>query len=150
MISILEQGYVTHWLPRNGDYGAPERSDDHVTSIHTRYMSDFGLAYLSQSQSMAQQITAYGRLLSHLDNHRRILVLAFDEAAATVFQLFCRAMRLCCPVILAISVRCQIYTSKTGHYPAKAWINLQGCQVKFDGFECSAKTMLNVLVPARW
>jgi tRNA(fMet)-specific endonuclease VapC len=35
---------------------------------------------------MAQQITAYGRLLSHLDNYRRIPVLAFDEAAATTFQ----------------------------------------------------------------
>jgi len=35
---------------------------------------------------MAQQITAYGRLLSHLDNYRRIPVLAFDEAAAIEFQ----------------------------------------------------------------
>jgi tRNA(fMet)-specific endonuclease VapC len=44
------------------------------------------LVYLSQAPSMAQQITAYSRLLAHLDNYRRIPVLAFDEAAAMVFQ----------------------------------------------------------------
>jgi tRNA(fMet)-specific endonuclease VapC len=44
------------------------------------------MAYLARARSMAQQITAYGRLLSHLESYRRIPVLGFDEAAATVFQ----------------------------------------------------------------
>ena len=44
------------------------------------------MAYLAQSRSVAQQVVAYGRLLQHLDNYRRIPVLAFDEAAAVVFQ----------------------------------------------------------------
>jgi tRNA(fMet)-specific endonuclease VapC len=44
------------------------------------------MSYLARARSMAQQITAYGRLLSHLDNYRRIPVLGFDEAAAMVFQ----------------------------------------------------------------
>ena len=44
------------------------------------------MAYLARARSMAQQITAYGRLLAHLDNYRRIPVLEFDEAAAMVFQ----------------------------------------------------------------
>ena len=44
------------------------------------------MAYLVRAQSLAQQITAYGRLLSHLESYRRIPVLGFDEAAATVFQ----------------------------------------------------------------
>ena len=44
------------------------------------------MAYLAQSRSVAQQVVAYGRLLQHLDNYRRIPVLAFDEAAALVFQ----------------------------------------------------------------
>jgi tRNA(fMet)-specific endonuclease VapC len=44
------------------------------------------MAYLARARSMAQQITAYGRLLAHLDNDRRIPVLEFDEAAAMVFQ----------------------------------------------------------------
>jgi tRNA(fMet)-specific endonuclease VapC len=44
------------------------------------------MAYLARARSMAQQITAYGRLLSHLESYRRIPVLGFDEAAARVFQ----------------------------------------------------------------
>ena len=40
---------------------------------------------------MAQQVVAYGRLLQHLDNYRRIPVLAFDETAAVVFQRLRRA-----------------------------------------------------------
>jgi tRNA(fMet)-specific endonuclease VapC len=44
------------------------------------------MAYLVQSRSVAQQVVAYGRLLQHLDNYRRIPVLTFDEAAAVVFQ----------------------------------------------------------------
>lgn len=44
------------------------------------------MAYLARARSMAQQITADGRLLSHLESYRRIPVLGFDEAAATVFQ----------------------------------------------------------------
>ena len=49
------------------------------------------MAYLARAHSLAQQITAYGRLLSHLDNYRQIPVLGFDEAAATVFQRLRRA-----------------------------------------------------------
>jgi tRNA(fMet)-specific endonuclease VapC len=44
------------------------------------------MAYLAQTRSVAQQAAAYQRLLQHLDNYRRIPVLAFDEAAAVVFQ----------------------------------------------------------------
>ena len=44
------------------------------------------MAYLVQSRSVAQQVVAYRRLLRHLDNCRRIPVLAFDETAAVVFQ----------------------------------------------------------------
>ncbi len=51
------------------------------------------MAYLAQARSMAQQITAYGHLLSHLDNYRRIPVLPFDEAAATQFQRLRRSRR---------------------------------------------------------
>ena len=49
------------------------------------------MTYLARARSMAQQITAYDRLLAHLDNYRRIPVLAFDEAAALVFQRLRRA-----------------------------------------------------------
>jgi tRNA(fMet)-specific endonuclease VapC len=44
------------------------------------------MAYLAQARSMVQQIAAYSRLLSHLENYRRIPVLGFDEAAAMEFQ----------------------------------------------------------------
>ncbi|HEY5865206.1 MAG TPA: type II toxin-antitoxin system VapC family toxin, partial [Candidatus Tectomicrobia bacterium] len=44
------------------------------------------MAYLARTRSTAQQITAYSRLLLHLDSYCRIPVLGFDEAAATVFQ----------------------------------------------------------------
>jgi len=51
------------------------------------------MAYLAQSRSVAQQVVAYGRLLQHLDNYRRIPILEFDEAAAGVFQRLRRARR---------------------------------------------------------
>jgi tRNA(fMet)-specific endonuclease VapC len=49
------------------------------------------MAYLAQSRAVAQQVVAYGRLLQHLDNYRRIPVLVFDETAAVVFQRLRRA-----------------------------------------------------------
>ena len=49
------------------------------------------MAYLARTRSVAQQVEAYRRLLQHLDNYRRIPVLAFDEAAAIVFQRLQRA-----------------------------------------------------------
>jgi tRNA(fMet)-specific endonuclease VapC len=53
------------------------------------------MAYLARTRSMAHQAEAYRRLLQQLDNYRRTPVLAFDEAAATVFQRPQRAhMRL--------------------------------------------------------
>ena len=51
------------------------------------------IAYIAQARSMTQQITTYGRLLSHLENYRRIPVLGFDEAAATQFQRLRRRHR---------------------------------------------------------
>jgi tRNA(fMet)-specific endonuclease VapC len=49
------------------------------------------MAYLARTRSVAQQVEAYRRLLQHLGNYRRIPVLAFDEAAAIVFQRLQRA-----------------------------------------------------------
>jgi tRNA(fMet)-specific endonuclease VapC len=49
------------------------------------------MAYLARTPSVAHQVEAYRRLLQHLDNYRRIPVLAFDEAAAIVFQRLQRA-----------------------------------------------------------
>ena len=44
------------------------------------------MAYLARTRSVAHQVEAYRRLLQHLDNYRRMPVLAFDEAAAAAFQ----------------------------------------------------------------
>ena len=43
------------------------------------------MAYLARARSMAQQITAYSRLLLHLDSYRRIPT-GIRRSAATVFQ----------------------------------------------------------------
>jgi tRNA(fMet)-specific endonuclease VapC len=66
---------------------APLPPDEVVTTIisYEEQMQGW-MAHLAQSQSVAQQVVAYGRLLQHLDNYRRIPVLEFDEAAAVVFQ----------------------------------------------------------------
>jgi len=61
------------------------------------------MAYLARARSMAQQITAYGRLLAHLDNYRRIPVLEFDEAAAMVFQRLRRSRLRIGPMDLKIA-----------------------------------------------
>jgi tRNA(fMet)-specific endonuclease VapC len=44
------------------------------------------LTSLAKAKTMFQQITAYGRLRRQLENYCQILVLEFDETAATVFQ----------------------------------------------------------------
>ena len=49
------------------------------------------MAYLARARSLAHQVEAYRRLLQHLDNYRRIPVVAFDEAAAVAFQQLRRA-----------------------------------------------------------
>ena len=85
-MSVLERREppaVGHVLTRFAELSP---SDVMTTVISYEEQMRGWLAYLSQARSMAQQITAYGRLLAHLDNYRRIPVLAFDEAAATAFQ----------------------------------------------------------------
>jgi tRNA(fMet)-specific endonuclease VapC len=52
------------------------------------------MAYLARARLMAPQITACGRLPSHLENYRRIPVLGVDEAAATEFQRLRRRLRM--------------------------------------------------------
>ncbi len=44
------------------------------------------LAVLAKARNMGQQIDAYRRLKRQLENYCRILVLEFDETAATIFQ----------------------------------------------------------------
>lgn len=44
------------------------------------------MAYIAKARSMEQQITAYRRLKAQLGNYAAILVLDFDEVAATFFQ----------------------------------------------------------------
>lgn len=51
------------------------------------------MTYLARTQSVAQQVEAYRRLLQPLDSYRRIPVLGFDEATAVVFQRLRRAHR---------------------------------------------------------
>jgi tRNA(fMet)-specific endonuclease VapC len=91
---------------------------------------------------MAQQITAYARLLSHLDNYRRIPVLGFDESAATEFQRLRRSrlrigtmdLKIAAIVLsrdatllsrnLGTSTRFRICTLKIGPHPAENWTKL--------------------------
>ena len=71
---------------------APLPSAEVVTTIISYEEQMRGwMAYLAQTRSVAQQVAAYRRLLQHLDNYRWIPVLAFDEAAAVVFQRLRRA-----------------------------------------------------------
>jgi tRNA(fMet)-specific endonuclease VapC len=46
---------------------------------------------LAKARNMAQQIDAYRRLKKQLENYCRIVVLEFDEAAATIFQRLAKA-----------------------------------------------------------
>ncbi|MDH3601597.1 MAG: hypothetical protein OEU26_18445 [Candidatus Tectomicrobia bacterium] len=80
-MSVLErrgQPALGHLLNRLADLSPSEVM---TTVISYEEQMRGWMAYLSRARSMAQQIIAYGRLLSHLDNYRRIPVLAFDEAA---------------------------------------------------------------------
>lgn len=92
-MSVLErreQPAVDHLLNRLAELSA---SDVATTVISYEEQMRGWMAYLAQARSMAQQITAYGRLLSHLDNYHRVPVLGFDEAAATEFQRLRRRHR---------------------------------------------------------
>ena len=84
-MSVLErreQPALGHLLNRLTELSSSEVA---TTVISYEEQMRGWMAYLARSRSMAQQITAYGRLLSHLDNYCRIPVLAFDESAATEF-----------------------------------------------------------------
>jgi tRNA(fMet)-specific endonuclease VapC len=64
-----------------------QRSAEVVTTIISYEEQLRGwMAYLARTRSVAHQVETYRRLLQHLDNYRRIPVLAFDEAAAVVLQ----------------------------------------------------------------
>lgn len=85
-MSVLErreQPAVGHLLNRLAELSPSEAA---TTVISYEEQMRGWMAYLARTRSMAHQIRAYGRLLSHLDNYRRIPVVAFDEAAATEFQ----------------------------------------------------------------
>jgi tRNA(fMet)-specific endonuclease VapC len=71
---------------------APVPPEEVVTTIinYEEQMRGW-MAYLARTRSVAQQVEAYRRLAQHLDNYRRIPVLAFDEAAAMVFHQLRRA-----------------------------------------------------------
>ena len=92
-MSVLERHEwpaVDHLLSR---LAAMPPSEVMTTVISYEEQMRGWMAYIAQARSMAQQITAYGRLLSHLENYRRIPVLGFDEAAAMVFQRLRRRHR---------------------------------------------------------
>src|SRR5688572_25409287 len=89
-MSVLErreQPAVGHLINRLADLSPSEVA---TTVISYEEQMRGWMAYLSRARSVTQQIAAYSRLLSHLDNYRRIPVLGFDEAAATEFQRLCR------------------------------------------------------------
>lgn len=49
------------------------------------------MAYIARAKSVSQQVEAYRRLRSHLDNYRQIPVLDFDVRAGEVYQQFRRS-----------------------------------------------------------
>jgi tRNA(fMet)-specific endonuclease VapC len=49
------------------------------------------MAYIAGAKSIEQQIAAYRRLRSHLENYRRIPILGFDDDAAARYQELRRA-----------------------------------------------------------
>ena len=92
-LSVLErreQPAVGHLLTRLAEQPASEVM---TTVISYEEQMRGWMAYIVRARSMTQQITAYGRLLSHLEKYRRIPVLGFDETAAAVFQRLRRRHR---------------------------------------------------------
>jgi tRNA(fMet)-specific endonuclease VapC len=81
---------VGHLLNRLSEWPASEVM---TTVISYKEQMRGWMAHIAQARSMAHQIRAYGRLLSHLKNYRRIPVLGFDEAAAIEFQWLRRRHR---------------------------------------------------------
>lgn len=49
------------------------------------------MAYVARAKTTAQQVEAYRRLRTHLDNYRQIPVLDFGENAAGIYQRLRRA-----------------------------------------------------------
>jgi tRNA(fMet)-specific endonuclease VapC len=93
-MSVLERRErpaLGHLLNRLADLSPSEVA---TTVISYEEQMRGWMAYLSRARSVTQQITAYSRLLAHLDNYRRIPVLGFDTAAATEFQRLRRRLRI--------------------------------------------------------
>ena len=92
-LSVLErreQPAVGHLLTRLAEQPTSEVM---TTVISYEEQMRGWMAYIARARSMTQQITAYGRLLSHVENYRHIRVLGFDEAAAAAFQRLRRRHR---------------------------------------------------------
>ncbi len=92
-MSVLErreQPAVEHLLTRLAEL-SPSKVMTTVISYEEQMRG--WMAYIARARSMTQQITAYNRLLSQLENYRRIPVLGFDEAAAAAFQRLRRGYR---------------------------------------------------------
>lgn len=68
--------------------------DERITTIITFEEQMRGwMSFLAQACPLTQQVAAYGRLKGVLDRYLKIIVLEFDEAAATEFERL-RRLRL--------------------------------------------------------
>src|SRR5919106_1969444 len=90
-MSLLEWADVRDSTPLRTRLAALPPSEVVTTIISYEEQMRGWMAYLARTRSVAHQVEAYRRLLQHLDNYRRIPVLAFDEGAAVAFQQFRRA-----------------------------------------------------------
>jgi tRNA(fMet)-specific endonuclease VapC len=89
-MSLLEWGSdsAARLRERLADY-----DEDQVATTIVNYEEQMRgwMAYVASTRSLAQQVEAYRRLRSHLDNYRQVPVLDFDDVAARIFQELRRA-----------------------------------------------------------
>src|SRR3990172_12486171 len=84
-MSLLEWGSDSAALLRER---LADRDEREVATTIINYEEQIRgwMAYIAGARSLAEQVEAYRRLRSHLDNYRQIPVLDFDDAAAEVYQ----------------------------------------------------------------
>jgi tRNA(fMet)-specific endonuclease VapC len=85
-VSFLERAGSPEGQRLRARLNAPGVEEAATTVISYEGQLRGWLTSLAKAKSMAQQITAYRRLRAQLENYCQIVVLEFEETAATVFQ----------------------------------------------------------------
>jgi tRNA(fMet)-specific endonuclease VapC len=89
-LSLIQRSDRSEGLRLSRRLDAASGDEVRTTIINYEEQTRGWLGYVAKARTLAKQIDAYRRLLSHVEMYTRIPLLPFDDAAAVQFQLLQR------------------------------------------------------------